>query len=187
MAARCAGYLTPVHRAKLRFMMFKTLIDVDSLQELLGNPQLAVIDCRFDLVNPDAGRKAYLEAHIPARVTPTSIGTCRRPWPRTPAAIRCRRPTAFAARWLARDRQAHPSRRLRRGQRIVCRAAVVDAALVGARRRGGARRRLQGMDRCRRRTAIGRTRARDSRRRGHGHADAATRKPLPCTPTPTPS
>jgi thiosulfate/3-mercaptopyruvate sulfurtransferase len=46
-------------------MLFKTLIDVDSLQELLGNPRLAVVDCRFDLLNPDAGRKAYLEAHIP--------------------------------------------------------------------------------------------------------------------------
>ena len=46
-------------------MMFKTLIDVDSLEELLGNPRLAVIDCRFDLLHPDAGRKAYREAHIP--------------------------------------------------------------------------------------------------------------------------
>jgi thiosulfate/3-mercaptopyruvate sulfurtransferase len=46
-------------------MMIKTLIDVDSLQELLGNPRLAIVDCRFDLLNPDAGRKAYLEAHIP--------------------------------------------------------------------------------------------------------------------------
>jgi thiosulfate/3-mercaptopyruvate sulfurtransferase len=46
-------------------MLFKTLIDADSLEELLGNPRLAVIDCRFDLLNPDAGRKAYLEAHIP--------------------------------------------------------------------------------------------------------------------------
>jgi thiosulfate/3-mercaptopyruvate sulfurtransferase len=46
-------------------MMFKTLIDADSLEELLGNPRLVVVDCRFDLLNPDAGRKAYLEAHIP--------------------------------------------------------------------------------------------------------------------------
>lgn len=46
-------------------MLFKTLIDVDSLEELLGNPRLAVIDCRFDLLNPDAGRTAYLKAHIP--------------------------------------------------------------------------------------------------------------------------
>src|SRR5260370_40543515 len=55
-----------VHRrAKLRFMMFKTLIDVDSLQNLLGQPRLAVVDCRFDLMNPEAGRLAYLTAHIP--------------------------------------------------------------------------------------------------------------------------
>jgi thiosulfate/3-mercaptopyruvate sulfurtransferase len=52
-------------RAKLRFMTFKTLIDVGSLQELLRKPQLAIIDCRFDLQNPDAGRQAYLQAHIP--------------------------------------------------------------------------------------------------------------------------
>jgi thiosulfate/3-mercaptopyruvate sulfurtransferase len=46
-------------------MVFKTLIGVDSLQELLGEPRLAVIDCRFDLMKPDAGRQAYLTAHIP--------------------------------------------------------------------------------------------------------------------------
>jgi thiosulfate/3-mercaptopyruvate sulfurtransferase len=46
-------------------MMFKTLIDADSLEELLGNPRLAIIDCRFDLLNPDAGRYAYTQAHIP--------------------------------------------------------------------------------------------------------------------------
>jgi len=45
-------------------MVFKTLIDVDSLQELLGQPRLAVVDCRFDLMNPEAGRQAYLRAHI---------------------------------------------------------------------------------------------------------------------------
>src|SRR3984893_4938173 len=52
-------------RAKLRFMMFKTLIDVDSLRNLLGEPRLAVVDCRFDLMKPEAGRQAYLTAHIP--------------------------------------------------------------------------------------------------------------------------
>jgi thiosulfate/3-mercaptopyruvate sulfurtransferase len=46
-------------------MKFKTLIDVESLRKLLGEPQLAVVDCRFDLMNPDAGRQAYLRAHIP--------------------------------------------------------------------------------------------------------------------------
>src|SRR5216684_8880360 len=53
------------HRAKLRFMVYQTLIDVDALRELLGNPRLAVVDCRFDLMNPEAGRQAYLRAHIP--------------------------------------------------------------------------------------------------------------------------
>jgi thiosulfate/3-mercaptopyruvate sulfurtransferase len=53
------------HRAKLRFIMYKTLIDVTALQELLGKPGLAVVDCRFDLMNPGAGRQAYLKAHIP--------------------------------------------------------------------------------------------------------------------------
>jgi thiosulfate/3-mercaptopyruvate sulfurtransferase len=46
-------------------MVFKTLIGVDSLQELLGKPGLAIIDCRFDLMKPEAGRQAYLTAHIP--------------------------------------------------------------------------------------------------------------------------
>ena len=46
-------------------MVFKTLIDVGALQELLARPRLAVIDCRFNLMNPDAGRQAYLQAHIP--------------------------------------------------------------------------------------------------------------------------
>jgi thiosulfate/3-mercaptopyruvate sulfurtransferase len=53
------------HRAKLGFMEFQTLIGVDSLRELLGEPRLAVVDCRFDLMNPDAGRQAYLRSHIP--------------------------------------------------------------------------------------------------------------------------
>src|SRR6202171_4068341 len=49
-------------RAKL---LFRTLIGVDSLQDLLGKPRVAVVDCRFDLMNPEAGRQAFLEAHIP--------------------------------------------------------------------------------------------------------------------------
>jgi thiosulfate/3-mercaptopyruvate sulfurtransferase len=46
-------------------MTFKTLIDADSLQNLLAKPGLAVVDCRFDLMKPEAGRQAYLAAHIP--------------------------------------------------------------------------------------------------------------------------
>jgi thiosulfate/3-mercaptopyruvate sulfurtransferase len=87
------------HRAKLGFMEFHTLIGVDSLQKLLGEPRLAVVDCRFDLMNPGAGHQAYLKAHIPhARYAdlnrdlsaPIGPGTGRHPLPA---------PEAFAA-WL---------------------------------------------------------------------------------------
>jgi thiosulfate/3-mercaptopyruvate sulfurtransferase len=46
-------------------MSFKTLIGARQLQKLLGEPRLAVVDCRFDLMNPAAGREAYLRGHIP--------------------------------------------------------------------------------------------------------------------------
>jgi thiosulfate/3-mercaptopyruvate sulfurtransferase len=46
-------------------MVCKTLVDVSSLAEMLGRPRLAVVDCRFDLLHPEAGRQAYLAAHIP--------------------------------------------------------------------------------------------------------------------------
>jgi thiosulfate/3-mercaptopyruvate sulfurtransferase len=35
------------------------------LRDLVGKPEIAIIDCRFDLMNPDGGRRAYLEGHIP--------------------------------------------------------------------------------------------------------------------------
>jgi thiosulfate/3-mercaptopyruvate sulfurtransferase len=44
---------------------FTTLIDVSSLQQLLLDPAVAIIDCRFDLTRPEAGRSAFLNAHIP--------------------------------------------------------------------------------------------------------------------------
>src|SRR5450631_4035726 len=71
-------------------MLFKTLIGVDSLRELTGKPGLAIVDCRFDLMNPGAGRQAYLRAHIPqARYAdlnrdlsaPTGLATGRHPLP----------------------------------------------------------------------------------------------------------
>jgi thiosulfate/3-mercaptopyruvate sulfurtransferase len=86
------------HRVKLRITMFNTLIDVDTLQHLLGKPELAVVDCRFDLMKPEAGRQAYLTSHIPgARYAdlnrdlsvPTGPHTGRHPLPS---------PEAFAAR-----------------------------------------------------------------------------------------
>ncbi len=46
-------------------MNHATLIDVASLAQLLEHANLAVIDCRFDLAAPAAGREAYLAGHIP--------------------------------------------------------------------------------------------------------------------------
>jgi thiosulfate/3-mercaptopyruvate sulfurtransferase len=46
-------------------MTFSTLIDASALRELVGKPAVAVIDCRFDLINPEGGRRAYLKGHIP--------------------------------------------------------------------------------------------------------------------------
>jgi len=49
---------------------YQTLIDAAALKELLagGRPAtagLAIIDCRFDLRQPQAGRRLYLSGHIP--------------------------------------------------------------------------------------------------------------------------
>jgi thiosulfate/3-mercaptopyruvate sulfurtransferase len=46
-------------------MSFTTLIEASVLRDLIGKPDLAVIDCRFDLSNRSRGRAAYLEGHIP--------------------------------------------------------------------------------------------------------------------------
>jgi thiosulfate/3-mercaptopyruvate sulfurtransferase len=53
-------------------MDFTTLIDVDSLDELLvrsgrstADSRLVLLDCRFDLAAPGAGRQAYEAGHIP--------------------------------------------------------------------------------------------------------------------------
>ena len=81
-------------------MEFHTLIGAQALRERLGDPRLAIVDCRFDLLNPDAGRQAYLSGHIPGaryadlnRDLSGSIGpgTGRHPLPA---------PETFAA-WLA--------------------------------------------------------------------------------------
>jgi thiosulfate/3-mercaptopyruvate sulfurtransferase len=52
-------------RAKLSTVPFSTLIDVEMLKGLLGQPGLAVVDCRFDLMRPEAGHEAYLQGHVP--------------------------------------------------------------------------------------------------------------------------
>ncbi|MDE1923410.1 MAG: sulfurtransferase, partial [Gammaproteobacteria bacterium] len=71
-------------------MPHDTLIDASSLAPLLTDPRTAVIDCRFDLAHPGAGRAGYLAAHIPgARYAsldadlsaPVAPGTGRHPLP----------------------------------------------------------------------------------------------------------
>ena len=47
-------------------MSFQTLIGAGTLRELMGSgADLAIVDCRFDLMNPNAGQQHYREAHIP--------------------------------------------------------------------------------------------------------------------------
>lgn len=44
------------------------VIDAATLAARLGDPDWAIIDCRFDLFNIDYGREAYEHAHIPGAV-----------------------------------------------------------------------------------------------------------------------
>jgi thiosulfate/3-mercaptopyruvate sulfurtransferase len=44
------------------------LTSCDDLAARLGERRLRIVDCRFDLMAPDAGRQAYLEGHIPGAV-----------------------------------------------------------------------------------------------------------------------
>ncbi len=47
-------------------MSFTTLIEASVLRDLIGKPEVALIDCRFDLGNRSRGRAAFLEGHIPS-------------------------------------------------------------------------------------------------------------------------
>ncbi|CAB3394949.1 sulfurtransferase [Kyrpidia spormannii] len=44
------------------------LVSVQWLKERIGSPDVAVIDCRFTLNEPDAGEARYREGHIPGAV-----------------------------------------------------------------------------------------------------------------------
>ncbi|MET0280761.1 MAG: sulfurtransferase [Steroidobacteraceae bacterium] len=44
------------------------LIDVPALRRLLGQPQLLVVDCRYDMGKPASGREAWSAGHIPGAV-----------------------------------------------------------------------------------------------------------------------
>jgi len=45
-------------------LTFDTLVDADTLGANLGNPDWRVVDCRHDLLHPDAGETAYAQGHI---------------------------------------------------------------------------------------------------------------------------
>lgn len=66
------------------------LITASELAASLGNDALCVIDCRFDLLDPAAGRRAWLDGHVPGAVYadldkdlagPTSATSGRHPLP----------------------------------------------------------------------------------------------------------
>ena len=74
---------------------FSPLIVASELQNRLNEPNLRVIDCHFDLMNPQAGRLAWLEGHIPGAAYadldqdlagPVTEYTGRHPLPETTAA-----------------------------------------------------------------------------------------------------
>jgi len=48
--------------------MFTTLIDVESLLECYTNQDCLIIDVRYDLADKGAGKKAYLQGHIPGAI-----------------------------------------------------------------------------------------------------------------------
>ncbi len=48
--------------------MHRTLIDAETLHAHYEDPDWRVVDCRFDLQNPEAGRTAYRTAHVPGAV-----------------------------------------------------------------------------------------------------------------------
>ena len=49
-------------------MDFDTLIDCGTLAAQLGDPDWRVVDCRFDLGNPEAGAESFARGHIPGAV-----------------------------------------------------------------------------------------------------------------------
>jgi thiosulfate/3-mercaptopyruvate sulfurtransferase len=70
--------------------LHRNLISAKDLESCLDGPDIRIVDCRFDLVDPLAGRRAYEQAHIRGAVfadldrdlaAPISSGTGRHPLP----------------------------------------------------------------------------------------------------------
>lgn len=49
-------------------MKYTTLITPAELRRYIGNPDWAVVDCRFSLTEPERGRRDYQEAHISSAI-----------------------------------------------------------------------------------------------------------------------
>jgi thiosulfate/3-mercaptopyruvate sulfurtransferase len=47
---------------------YNSVVDADALRQNLGSPDWRVIDCRYDLLRPDAGERAHAEGHIAGAV-----------------------------------------------------------------------------------------------------------------------
>ena len=48
--------------------MYTTLIDIDSLLDSYDKPDWLIFDARYDLADKQAGKNAYLDAHIPGAI-----------------------------------------------------------------------------------------------------------------------
>ena len=66
------------------------LIDCAKLARVMDEPGIRVIDCRFELLDPDAGQRRYVEGHLPGAVfadldrdlaAPVTSATGRHPLP----------------------------------------------------------------------------------------------------------
>jgi thiosulfate/3-mercaptopyruvate sulfurtransferase len=48
--------------------MYTTIIDADHLRDHFDDPGWVIVDCRYNLADRDAGRREYLESHIPGAI-----------------------------------------------------------------------------------------------------------------------
>jgi thiosulfate/3-mercaptopyruvate sulfurtransferase len=62
------GAARPLNRSEASNVTFSTLIQTEQLASNLGDPEWAIVDCRFYLANSDRGRQEYLVGHIPGAV-----------------------------------------------------------------------------------------------------------------------
>jgi thiosulfate/3-mercaptopyruvate sulfurtransferase len=84
-ALRAGDFSRASERARSRYngdMTFAPLVDVDTLARNLDRDDWIVVDCRFSLTDPVAGRAAYERGHIPgARYANLDEDLARRPAP----------------------------------------------------------------------------------------------------------